>query len=76
MEDSAEAIAALDRPGRQWDHLGWLIGSELLDPLMRSGMVVVVMQPLDPCLQIEGDPVNDRVARSRAHGQNSDALGG
>lgn len=42
VEDRAEAIEALDRPGRQSDQFGWLRGSALLDPLMRPGVVVVV----------------------------------
>src|SRR5215831_20153374 len=35
-------MAAHDRPGRQWDQVGRLTGSPLLDPLLGPGVVVVV----------------------------------
>ena len=52
MEDPAQAIAALDRPGRQWDHFGWLTGSALLDPLMGSGVVLMVDELGKDLLQV------------------------
>src|SRR5262249_2472916 len=42
VEDPTKPIAALDAPGRQWDHVGRLTGSALLDPLVWPGVVVVV----------------------------------
>jgi hypothetical protein len=42
VEDPAEAIAALDPPGRQREHFGWLTGSALPDPLVRPGVVLMV----------------------------------
>ena len=41
-EDPAKPISALDPPGRQWDHVGRLTGSALLDPLVWSGVIVVI----------------------------------
>jgi len=52
VEDPAEAIAALDRPGRQWDHFRCLTGSALRDPLMRSGVVVIVDELGQDLLQV------------------------
>ena len=40
--DPAKPIAALDPPGPQWDRVGRLTGSALLDPLVRPGVIVVI----------------------------------
>ncbi len=39
VDDPAEAIAALDPPGRQCEHFSRLTGSTLRDPLVRPGVV-------------------------------------
>ncbi len=41
-EDPAKPITALDPPGLQWDHVGRLTGSTLIDALVRLGIVVGV----------------------------------
>jgi hypothetical protein len=42
VDEPAEAIAPLDRPGRQRVHFSWLTGSALVDPLVRPGVEVMV----------------------------------
>ena len=42
MDDTTEAIAPLERPGRQRMRFGWLSRSELVEPLVRPGVEVVV----------------------------------
>ena len=42
MDDTTEAIAPLERPGRQRMRFGWLSRSELVEPLVRPGAEVVV----------------------------------
>ena len=42
MEQTTKTISALHRTGRQRDHAGWFMGSALPEPLMRTGIVVVL----------------------------------
>ena len=45
VEHSAKPVATLHAPGRERDYFGRLAGSALLQPLMRSGVVVVLDEP-------------------------------
>jgi hypothetical protein len=42
VENASKAVAALHPPGPERDHVGWLAGPALLQPLVRSGVVVVL----------------------------------
>ena len=52
VDDAAEAIAPLQRSRRQRDHYCRLTGPALLDPLVWTGLVVVVDELHHHALQV------------------------
>jgi hypothetical protein len=69
VEHSAKPVAALHAPGRERDHFGRLAGSALLQPLMRSGVVVVLDELAQHPLQMaspEDEKVVEHLAPARA----------
>ena len=42
MDQTAKTISALHRTGHQRDHAGGFMGSALPEPLMRTGIVVML----------------------------------
>jgi len=74
VDDLTEAIASLHRSSRQRDHVGRLTGSTLLDPLVRTGLVVVVDELHGSSLRpIWWSPFRDHQAVS--NNVNATALG-
>jgi len=52
VEHASKAVAALHPPGPERDHLGRLVGSALLQPLVRPGVVVVLDELAQHHLQV------------------------
>ena len=75
MEHASKTVAALHPPGRERDHVGWLAGSALLQPLVRPGVVVVLDELAQHPLQVpspEDEQVVEHLPRARTDEPLSD----